>query len=73
VLRQPALLSRCGVSSNCELKGDNISTLGFLFGLMGVSLGTWGVFFGILCARRIGKLTKQLKEKGILEQDYTED
>ena len=48
---------------------ESISTLGFLFGLMGVSLGTWGVFFGILCARRIGKLTKQLKEKGVLEQD----
>ena len=48
---------------------ENIATLGFIFGLMGVSLGTWRVFFGILCARRIGKLTKQLKEKGVLEQD----
>jgi len=37
---------------------ESISTLGFLFGLMGVSLGTWGVFFGILCLGRIGKLTK---------------
>ena len=52
---------------------ESISTLGFLFGLMGVSLGTWGVFLGILCLGRIGKLTKQLKEKGILEQNYKEE
>ena len=52
---------------------ESISTLGFLFGLMGVSLGTWGVVLGIICLGRIGKLTKQLREKGILEQDDREE
>ena len=52
---------------------ENIATLGFIFGLMGVSLGTWALFIGILYARRMGNLTKHLKEKGILEEDYKDE
>ena len=50
-----------------------METLGFTFGIMGMSLGTMGFIFGIICLKRIEKLTKQLKEKEILEQDYKED
>ena len=46
---------------------------GFVFGLMGMSLGSMGFIFGIMCLKRIEKLTKQLKEKEILEQDYKEE
>ena len=50
-----------------------METLGFTFGIMGMSLGTMGFIFGIMCLKRIEKLIKQLKEKEILEQDYKED
>ena len=29
--------------------------------------------YGFICLGRIGKLTKQLKERGILEQNYKEE
>ena len=32
-----------------------------------------GFIYGLICLGRIGKLTKQLKEKGILEQNYKEE
>jgi len=32
-----------------------------------------GFIFGIICLGRMEKLTKQLKEKGILEEDYKEE
>ena len=50
-----------------------METLGFTIGIMGIPLGTMGFIFGIICLKRIEKLTKQLKEKEILEQDYKED
>ncbi len=50
-----------------------METLGFTFGIMGMSLGTMGFIFGIMCLKRIEKLTKQLKEKEILEENYKEE
>ena len=44
-----------------------------VFGFMGMSLGSMGFIFGIMCLKRIEQLTKQLQEMEILEQDYKED
>ena len=44
--------------------------LGFTFGIMGMSLGTMGFIFGLICLKRIEKLTEQLKEKEILQENY---
>ena len=40
-----------------------------VFGFMGMSLGSMGFIFGIMCLEKIEKLTKTLEEKGILEKD----
>ena len=47
-----------------------MDTLGFTFGIMGMSLGTMGFIFGLICLKKIEKLTEQLKEKEILQQHY---
>jgi len=46
-----------------------------VFGLLGMSLGTMGFIIGIICLKKIEKLTKTktLKEKGILEGNYKEE
>tara|TARA_B110000305_G_C19300890_1_gene569085 strand:+ start:77 stop:226 length:150 start_codon:yes stop_codon:yes gene_type:complete len=41
-----------------------------VFGIIGMSLGTMGFVFGIICFNQMGKLIKTLKEKKILEEDY---
>jgi hypothetical protein len=43
---------------------------GFVFGLMGMSLGSMGFIFGIICIRKYDNLVKHLKEKGIVDKDY---
>ena len=50
---------------NSDLKGDNygrVSSIGFVFGMVGV-----------VALVRLEKLTKTLKEKGILEENYKEE
>ncbi|MDG1147370.1 MAG: hypothetical protein P8N52_03590 [Crocinitomicaceae bacterium] len=42
------------------------------FGIIGLSFGVMGFIFGISCLNKVEKLTKKLKEKGILEEDYKE-
>ena len=37
-----------------------------VFGIIGMSLGTTGFVFGIICLNQMGKLIKTLKEKKIL-------
>ena len=49
-----------------------MDTLGFTFGIMGMSLGTMGFIFGLICLKRIEKLTEQLVEKEILQENYPE-
>jgi|TARA_B100000809_G_scaffold109316_1_gene107796 hypothetical protein len=50
-----------------------MESLGLIYGLIGITFGIVGIVFGIICLGRIGKLTKQLREKGILEQDDREE
>jgi hypothetical protein len=40
------------------------------FGIIGMSLGTLGFIYGMNSMARIGRLTKKLMEKGVLDQDY---
>jgi len=40
------------------------------FAIIGMSTGTMGFIYGIMCYRRIEKLTKALKEKGIFDANY---
>ena len=47
-----------------------MDTLGFTFGIMGMSLGTMGFIFGLICLKRIEKLTEQLKKKEVLQENY---
>ena len=41
---------------------EGLAVMGFVFGMIGV-----------VALVRLGKLTKTLKEKGILDQDYKEE
>ncbi|BAO54723.1 hypothetical protein [Nonlabens marinus] len=49
-----------------------MDTVGLIFGIMGMSMGVTGFLFGIICFGRVEKLTKQLKDQGILGKDYKE-
>jgi hypothetical protein len=41
---------------------EGLAVMGFVFGM-----------FGVVALDRLGKLTKTLKQKGILEEDYKEE
>jgi hypothetical protein len=41
-----------------------------VFGMLGMSLGTMGFIFGIICLSKLQKLIKDLKEKGVFEENY---
>jgi len=41
-----------------------------VFAMLGMSLGTMGFIFGIICLSKVQKLIKDLKAKGVLEEDY---
>ena len=43
---------------------------GFVFGLMGMSMGSIGFVFGIICMRKLDKLVKHLKENDGIDKDY---
>ena len=42
-----------------------------VFGILGMSLGTMGFIFGIICLSKVQKLIKNLKGKGVFKEDYT--
>ena len=44
-----------------------------VFGILGMSLGSMGFIFGIMCLGKMKKLITTLKEKGILEENYNEE
>jgi NAD kinase len=44
-----------------------------VFGIIGMSLGTMGFLFALTCLGKMKKLIKDLKAKGILEEDYKEN
>ena len=41
-----------------------------IFGIIGLSLGTMGLVFGIICLSKIQKPIKDLKAAEVLEKDY---
>ena len=43
---------------------------GFIFGMMGMSLGATGFVFGITAIGGLNKLVSHLKEKDVLDEDY---
>ena len=43
---------------------------GFVFGIMGMSMGAAGFTFGLTAIGGLNKLKSHLKEKGILDEDY---
>ena len=48
---------------------EAFEVLGMSFGVMGMSLGTVGFVFGLISFVQTKKLTKTLKEIGILEEN----
>ena len=43
------------------------------FGIIGMSLGAMGFIFAISALTKISKMEKQLKETGVLDQEYKSD
>ena len=48
---------------------EGLAVTGFVFGMMGFVFGT----VGVVAIVRLEKLTKTLKQRGILEEDYKEE
>jgi len=48
-----------------------MESLGFIFGIMGVSFGLTGFIFAIVCMKKIDKLEDKLKELDVLHRDFT--
>jgi len=49
------------------LEDKAIETLGFIFGMVGMSLGAAGFIFAVVCLGKLNKITAALKEKGVLD------
>ncbi|WP_290612248.1 hypothetical protein [Arsukibacterium sp. UBA3155] len=47
-----------------------MDSLGFIFGIIGMSMGITGLVFGITALARVDKLEKRLKELDVLNQDF---
>lgn len=47
-----------------------MENLGFVFGIMGMSMGVIGFVFGIISMSKIDKLEKKLKKLDVLNQDF---
>lgn len=47
-----------------------MESLGFIFGIIGMSMGATGFIFGILSISKIGKLETRLKELDVLNTDF---
>ena len=47
-----------------------MENLGFIFGIMGMSMGVLGFIFGVISMTKIDKLEKRLKELDVLNQDF---
>ena len=46
-----------------------MENLGFVFGIIGMSMGIIGFVFGIISMSKVDKLEKRLKELDVLNQD----
>ncbi|WP_411695520.1 hypothetical protein [Glaciecola sp.] len=47
-----------------------MENLGFVFGIIGMSMGITGLAFGVLSMSKIDKLETRLKELNVLNQDF---
>ena len=47
-----------------------MENLGFVFGIIGMSMGVIGFVFGIISMSKIDKLEKKLKELDVLNHDF---
>jgi hypothetical protein len=47
-----------------------MESLGFIFGMMGMSMGVMGFIFSLVSMGKIDKLEKQLIELNVLNQDF---
>ena len=47
-----------------------MENLGFIFGIIGMSMGVTGFFFWIISMSKIDRLEKRLKELDVLNQDF---
>ncbi|ATC95125.1 hypothetical protein [Pseudoalteromonas tunicata] len=47
-----------------------MENLGFVFGIIGMSMGVIGFVFGIISMSKIDKLEKRLKELDVLNHDF---
>ncbi|MEP1447639.1 MAG: hypothetical protein ABJK37_16150 [Paraglaciecola sp.] len=47
-----------------------MENLGFIFGIMGMSMGITGFIFGTISISKIAKLEKKLKELNVINQDF---
>jgi hypothetical protein len=48
----------------------DMENLGFVFGIIGMSMGITGLAFGVLSMSKIDKLETRLKELNVLNQDF---
>jgi len=46
-----------------------METVGFIFGMSGLSFGIMGFIFGLNAMNQVSSLGKKLKEKGILDDE----
>lgn len=47
-----------------------MGNLGFIFGIMGMSMGVMGFIFAIIAKAQIDKLETKLKELDVLDETY---
>ncbi len=47
-----------------------METIGFIFGMSGMSFGIMGFIFALSALAKISKLEKQLTETGVLDKEY---
>ncbi|MDP5214984.1 hypothetical protein ORJ66_18180 [Pseudoalteromonas tunicata] len=47
-----------------------MENLGFVFGIIGMSMGVIGFVFGIISMSKIDKLEKRIKELDVLNHDF---
>ena len=49
---------------------DSMENLGFIFGMMGMTMGVMGFIFGVIAMTKIDKLEKKLKELNVLNEGF---
>jgi hypothetical protein len=47
-----------------------MENMGFIFGIIGMSMGVIGFIFGVISISKIDKLEKKLKELNVINHDF---